>query len=155
MKFSSALLAVVISTMVSPTEAVKIQEEAANPLEATSAVFEIADYNDNDLLYKQEFKTAMEKLLESDEVPGDEKFLNKVYKEADKADGKDGIVTFDSLLASFTEALGVEGEEACEAAEAEEVEEAEEAEVAEEEEKGAEEADDGPRCFIDPIFTEE
>ena len=100
----------------------------------------------------------MEKLLESDKVPGDEKFLKKVYKEADKADGKDGIVTFDSLLASFTEALGVEGEEAGEAAEAEEVEEVEEAEVPvvpEEEEKGAEEADDGPRCFIDPIFTEE
>ena len=107
-------------------------------------MFEIADYNDNGFLYKQEFNQAMKKLLKSGKVPGDESFLKDVYKRADKSDGKDGIVTFDSLLAAFTKELG----EA-------EAEEEDVVEVAGEEEGGAEEADDGPRCFIDPVFSED
>ena len=115
-------------------------------------MFEIADYNDNGFLYKQEFNSAMKKLLKSGKVPGDESFLKDVYKRADKSDGKDGIVTFDSLLAAFTKELG---EEEAEAEEAEEEEEEDVVEVAGEEEGGAEEAGDGPRCFIDPVFSED
>ena len=53
----------------------------------------------------------MKKLLKSDEVPGDEKFLKHVFKKADKADGKDDKVTFDNALAAFTKALEKEKEE--------------------------------------------
>ena len=107
MKFSSALLAVAISTMVSTTEAIKIQEDTGlrDPLEVTSAVFQIADKNEDDQLTKSEFNEAMQKLLESNEVPSDKKFLKHVFKEADKADGKDDKVTFENALAAFTEAL--------------------------------------------------
>lgn len=109
----------------------------------------MADKNEDGILTKEEFKKALKNLIKSDEVPGDKKFLNKVYRKADKADGKDKKVTFESALAAFTEALEVESEEA------------DEAEEAEEEDEGTEEADDGdetngelyPRCFIDPVFA--
>ena len=126
-KFSSALLAVAISTMVSTTEAIKIQEDTGShdPLEVTSAVFQISGKNEDDQLTKKEFNKAMDKLLKSDDVPGDKKFLKQVFKEADKADGKDDKVTYENALAAFTKALKKEaGEEAEE--EAEEAEDAEE-----------------------------
>ena len=113
MKFSSALLAVVISTMMSTTEAIKIQTEtgSSNPLEVTSAVFEIADKNEDGILKKEELNKAMKKLERSDDVPCDKKTLKKVFKNADKADGKDDKVTFDSMLAAFKDALEDEAEE--------------------------------------------
>ena len=82
MKFSSALLAVAISTMVSSTEAIKIQEDTGlhDPHEVTSAVFQIADKNEDDKLTKNEFEKAMKNLLKSDDVPGDKKFLKNVFK---------------------------------------------------------------------------
>ena len=107
MKFSSALLAVVISTMMSTTEALKIQTETGSPtpLEVTTAVFEIADSNKDGKLKKKEFDRAMNELEKSDDVPCDKKTLKKVFKKADKADGKDDKVKFDSFLAAMTDAL--------------------------------------------------
>ena len=162
MKYSSALLAVVISTMMGTTEAINIAP--ADPTEVTSAVFKIADKDKNSILTKKEFKRSVKKLLKSDDVPGDKSFLNDIYKVADMASGQDDKVTYDDLLATFTEALGGEAAGADEADEAEEEEEDDEAEEADEvveEEKAApeeevEEAEvwdgSGSRCFIDPIF---
>ena len=95
----------------------------------------------------------MNKLIKSDEVPGDKKFLKNVFKKADKGDGKkDGKVKFDSLLESFTKALEDEAEDEAE----EEVDSSEEPEsdVSEQEGEVDEEDDDSnPRCFIDPVFA--
>ena len=159
MKFSSALLAVVISTMMSTTEALKIQTETGSPtpLEVTTAVFEITDKNDDGILKKKELDKAMKKLEKSDDVPCDKKTLKKVFKKADKADGKDDKVKFDSFLAAMTDALEDEAEEEVEPSVVsdDEVSDAED-EVAEEEDEGAEEeVDSDLRCFIDPVFSDD
>ena len=73
-----------------------------DPAEVTAAVFQIADKNGDGVLTDKEFKKGIRKLLKSDEVPGDRKFLKEVYKKADKADKrKDGKVTFDDALKVF------------------------------------------------------
>ena len=66
-KYSSALLAVVIGTMMSTTEAVKIQEDSGlvDPYEVASDVFEVADQNENDVVTEQELGNALKKLLQS------------------------------------------------------------------------------------------
>ena len=65
MKYSSALLAVAISTMMSSTEAVKIQEETGlvDFHEVASSVFEVADQNEDEVVTEHELGSALEKLL--------------------------------------------------------------------------------------------
>ena len=67
MKYSSALLAVAISTMMNSTEAVKIQEETGlvDFHEVASSVFEVADQNEDEVVTEPELGNALEKLLQS------------------------------------------------------------------------------------------
>ena len=93
MKYSSALLAVAISTMMSSTEAVKIQEETGlvDFHEVASSVFEVADQNEDEVVTEHELGNAMEKLLQSfdnafenlkkDHVPQPRCFYDPSYTE--------------------------------------------------------------------------
>ena len=75
-------------------------------------------------------------------MPGDKKFLKKVYTKADKVDdeGKDGKVTFENALAVFTKALEVESEDEVDP------------DVDPDDDGSAEEDDSHLRCFVDKIF---
>ena len=67
MKYSSALLAVVISTMMDTTEAVKIEDEAGllDPYDVADTIFKISDLNEDGNLTKPEYDKAIEKLIRS------------------------------------------------------------------------------------------
>ena len=95
-KYSSALLAVVIGTMMSTTEAVKIQEDSGlvDPYEVASDVFEVADQDGNDVVTEQELGNALKKLLQS--------FENALEnaKEAGPRCFIDPLYTYDQILSS-------------------------------------------------------
>lgn len=88
-KYSSALLAVAIGTMMSTTEAVKIQEDTGlvDPYEVASDVFEVADQDDNDVVTEQELGNAMKKLLQSFEIA-----LEKTKELNDRSGEEEGEV---------------------------------------------------------------
>ena len=67
MKYSSALLAVVISTMMGSTNAVKIEEETGllDPYDVADTIFKISDLNEDGNLTKPEYDKAIEKLIRS------------------------------------------------------------------------------------------
>ena len=67
MKYSSALLAVVISTMMDTTEAVKIEDETGllDPYDVADTIFKISDLNEDGNLTKPEYDKAIEKLIRS------------------------------------------------------------------------------------------
>ena len=67
MKYSSALLAVVISTMMGSTNAVKIEDEAGllDPYDVADTIFKISDLNEDGNLTKPEYDKAIEKLIRS------------------------------------------------------------------------------------------
>ena len=131
MKYTSALLAVAISTMMGTTEAVKRFElnRSPTPLEITSAIFDVLDEDEDNILAEQELERTELKIKvakRKGEFPVPlGVFKPEMLRKAKKtscARGwacKDNIVTFDSLLKEYTDKM------------------------------------EGPdlQCFIDPVFS--
>ena len=55
---------------------------------------------------KKEYKRGMDEFLASDKIGGDESWLLRVYRKANRADGKKDVVSYETLLMAFKKALG-------------------------------------------------
>ena len=55
---------------------------------------------------KKEYRRSMDEYLASDKIGSDESFLLRVYRKANRADGKKDVVSYETLLKAFKHALG-------------------------------------------------
>ena len=157
MKFSSAVLAVVISTMMSTTEAVQLQADIwlHDPLEVTEANFAELSRGFYRRMPQEEEEAAPSRVFDR-RLPQDAGKAEEATPSRDfgRSSVQDVDEVVEEILTEAEEAYEAEGkilmesEEAFKADKADEAVEADEAEEEPREEKQSE-----PRCFIDKVFA--